>query len=173
MEFRDFIYHVSPLLQNAGFRVTESSQGFELFEKKGMVIALAYDPRDRSYYVSAGVNKDQRDELHYSSLKDVFGFDMGDVHPAEAFLRFFQQKENPLLNGDSVILEKLRQYSNQRAVEYMRNLLEQQHLDDANAAWKRKDYRTFINSIDKINSSRLLESYKIKQRIALSKTGNR
>lgn len=169
MQFRDFIYHVSPLLQNNGFNITETSQGYVRFESSAAVITCSFDPRERQYYVHAGVSKAELYELDPLNLKQVFGFDTGELHPAEYFIKFFQQKDNPILLGDVQSLEALKRFVLQRSQEMMERIWRDQHLKAVDEAWKRKDYRAIIDSISKLDFAKLQDSVKKKYRIALAK----
>jgi hypothetical protein len=169
MQFRDFIYYLSALLQNNGFEIVETSQNYVRFDSASTTVTIANDPRDRQYFVQAGVKNKELYELEPEGMKEVFGFDTGELHPADYFIKFFQQNENPLLKGNREIIEKLKRFIFQRSQEYWQKTTEQLHLREADSAWKSKDYRGFINSIAKIDSTRLLESYKEKYRIALAK----
>lgn len=169
MQFRDFIYYVLPLLENNGFRITETLQNYVRLDSEAVVIALSYNPREYQYYIQAGPKKDELYELDAKALKAVFGFDTGELHPADYFIKFFQQHDNPLLHNNTDALHRLKNYCLQRSQEYWEKLIEGQQLQAADSAWKQKDYRTFINAIGKLDFTRLAPSYQKKYSIALAK----
>jgi hypothetical protein len=87
----------------------------------------------------------------------------------EYIINFLKGRGNALLKGNPDVLERLDAYTNRKAKEFTKKIVNLQNLKMADAAWANKDYAGFIKYINLIDHSSLQESYIKKYKIAKSK----
>jgi uncharacterized membrane protein YukC len=56
--------------------------------------------------------------------------------------------------------------------DYTSNLVERQHLDAADEAWRNENYVDVLKNLDKVEEKKLSKSYMKKYQIAKKKTSN-
>jgi hypothetical protein len=96
--------------------------------------------------------------------------------PVDEFIsnvkEFLEDPAYNVLQYNSNDFTGLIEFNKKRSFEYSKQLQNNRILNEANTAWSKKDYASFIKLINKIDSFDLPNSYQLKLKIALKKSEN-
>jgi hypothetical protein len=175
MKFNQLIKtHILPILQKYGFEISEEFKNIIRFQSSVVEINIVYNNREKSCYISMGrKGASFLCPLNDKAVKNLFGSELSIEKTASAvFVRnlsllFEQPKGIDLLKGN---VEPLENFIRQQSAYYTAELIRKQALETASKAWETNDYITFVESMDKIDISKIPRSYQLKYTIAKRKS---
>lgn len=164
---------IGPVIDKYDLKILEESTDFLKIASQGLLMGIAHNPLEKSYTLWFCKNDGSIDsvEINDKLLKEFFHSDLklNDI-PLEPFLDnlvlFFENEARGMLSGKLTEIDGLMDFSLKQAGEYTQELLNRQNLNGADQAWKNKDYKTFIQFIDKIKGDTLPPSYLLKYKMA-------
>ena len=173
MEFNRIVLEkLFPVLQKDGFEIVEEFQNILRFESPKMKVNVVYNEYDRSNFIELGKRGETLYQLNDSVIKRVFNSELmiDEVIP-EVFVEnlndIFQQKEGAeILKGN---INYLVYYIKLECHNYTNKLVQNQILNIASKAWDNKDFRSFVDNIDKIEIEKIPHSFQLKYKIAKQK----
>lgn len=160
------IEKVRPILEASGFKVVDSFKNFLRLNSSKVTVIIGYDERENSNVFSVGQNNKTIHLLHRKNLKEVFGYDKPSNNYSDFLIDFLRNEGIGILTGDIGKLIELDEYEQTQAKIYTDNILNRQCINAADNAWKKKDYLTFIKTIDQMDKADLPDSYKLKYKMA-------
>lgn len=170
---------LEPTFDKYGFEINHidySNRGKDVtFTSGELKISIFYDGYEYSYRADVSSNERSSTTLTNELLKDVFNSPVK-IYPLgfEDFLNniklFFENEGISLLEKDSSVCKKIEEYRIIKSEEYAEQMHLKQSILNADKAWQKKDYSTFITLVDLIGKEKLLPSYSLKYDIAVKKT---
>jgi hypothetical protein len=151
--------------------IVEQRNNYLKLQSYYFIAIISYNQFEHSTTLWIGSN-DKQVEIDNLLLKSFFNSDLQLSNlPVEIFINnlalFFKNEAESLLTGDIIKLKELENFDLNRSEEYTNDLLYKQLLDIASNNWKNKDYKLFVETIDKIDINRVPESYTLKYKIAM------
>lgn len=174
MEFNTLVKtYLLPILQKYGFEVIEEFKNIVRFQSSVMKVNLVFNDYDKSHLVELGRQGETLYPLNNNVVKELWGASALPVEQitSEVFVRnlslLFETKEGvEILLGNISFLKSI---ISQESEEYTFELLQKQVLEAASKAWEANDYLSFIESVDKIDISKIPQSYQLRYKIAKQK----
>jgi hypothetical protein len=173
MEFNALVKaQLFPILRKYGFAIAEEFKNIVRFRSSVVKINIVFNPYEQSYLVEIG----NPGEILYPLNNGVAGKLFNDELPIEqitpeVFVKnlslLFETKEGvEILKGNLVYLKRIVK---QQSEDYTSDLVRRQVLEAASKAWDANDYVSFVDNIDKLTTSELPQSYRLKYKIAIQK----
>jgi hypothetical protein len=179
MKFNEIIKNrIYPILRNLGFIISEEydSVGFGssiIFTSDNLTVNVTFDKREHRYHISISDNSYISYPLtddNIEALFDIKIFLSNQLEPNlfvnNLYLLFQNDSVRDMLKGD---ITKLKEFVDRQAKKYTSKLIFEQELKTALKAWKNKDYKLFVEVLNKLNISELPQSYQLKYKIAKNK----
>ena len=145
------------------------------FKSDCLIISIIFDKRERLFYISIEENNHS-----YPLTDSVINklFDLNSYIDKQSDINIFADNLYSLLQNPKVQkmicgdIEKLKEISYENSHEYTNKMLLEQQVKIASKAWDDRDYRMFIEVIDKLKMIDLPKSYQLKYEIAKKKIEN-
>lgn len=173
MEFNRLVkQQLFPIFQKEGFKILEEFKNIIRFESSTMKVNIVFNDYEKSNYIEIGRRGETLYPLNNNVVRNIFNSKLQiDQVSQEVFVNnlamIFEQKEGvEILRGNIKYLVK---FIEQESNDYTFELVQRQTLQAASKAWENKDYKGFINSIDKMNIEKIPQSYQLKYKIAKEK----
>ena len=165
-DFELTIEHISPIFEASGFKVVDSFKNFLKLESKKVTVTIGYDERENANLFSVGQNNKDSHFLNSKNLKEVFNYNNSSNNYRDFLIDFLKNEGKGILTGDMDKLIELDAYEDKQAEIYTAIIINRQCISKAENAWTKKDYLTFIATIDQMDKDDLPNSYKLKYKIA-------
>ena len=85
------------------------------------------------------------------------------------FLTFLKGTGASILIGDKVAINLLQEFSETQSKEYTDRIISMRFIQNAENAWQKRDFSTFVTNIENIDTNLISDSLRKKYQIALSK----
>jgi len=177
MEFNTIVKNkiFLPILQKYGFELIEEFKNILRFQSPYIKINIVYNSFENSSIFWLG-KRDSIDAIEIDndvlSLFFNSNLKLSEVS-VEKFINnlviFFENEGESILAGNEKKINDLEKFYLVKNRKYNQNLLNQQHLNDADKAWNQNDFKGFISIIDKLNYENIPKFYLLKYRIAKRK----
>ncbi|MEI6946713.1 hypothetical protein V9K67_05880 [Paraflavisolibacter sp. H34] len=172
MHFEDLIYPLTLFLVDHNFSVTREVLHFIEYSSDSANVTVAYASLECVFYVHIGQSSTSLIELTPIVVKEVFeddSFQFQSTLSIDNLICFLKTAGRSVLFGDPKIFKELNEFSTRQSGEFTRKIFQLQNVQDADKAWKQKDYLTFIKCIDRTDKDLLPGSYLKKYKIAIDK----
>lgn len=159
------------LLIENGYRITEESEGYVQYSSGRVTLIFTYDEREKSNHFYIAENEDDEFPIGDKLIKSIFHSSLRIENlPSDVFVdninRLLSETEGKTIMIGTDAYEKIKDYVESESRSYTNDLLRRQFIQKADLAWKNKDYREFLNNIDRISKEELPPSYLLKYKIA-------
>jgi hypothetical protein len=144
------------------------------FKSEQVIVKIVHNTLENSNALYAAKDARFLFPVDEKLIKTVFGAKVKiDFVPPVTFVNnltdFFTHEGRSLLTGDNNVLKAIEEYVYAISKRYTDELVNKQHLDAADKAWKEGDYSTFVHYLDKTNRAELSSAYALKYKMALDK----
>ena len=157
------------LLAKYNFKLREQLNYSVRYESNDLIIILNYNPQENSNNLWLIIKEFQQIGIEDFILEEYFNIKLRS-HIPELFVNnitcFFKGVGRNLLKGDKQTLIKLDKFNEDVSLNYHKNLIKEQLLEEVNKAWKESNYFNVIKFLDKINKEEISKSYMKKYQIA-------
>lgn len=174
MNFDELTKPVTDFLIQNGFSVYHKEQHFIRYTSANCAISIAYNSLEHIYYYHIGANSDTLIELTPKLVNEVFLDDRYVLQQSltiDNFLNFLKGNRTVIL-GDKATFMRLRKFADNQDKEYHMRVMMTIFLKEADNAWKKKDYNTFVSVFEKIDNGFISDAFRKKYQIALLKSGS-
>lgn len=165
------------MLKEHGLEITEQVTNIIRYQSTKLHVSLVHDPRENSNTLWVGKSRFDIVEIDNRLMRDLYNSDLKLSNLSKEdfvnnVLLFFNGDGEKLLKGNKTDLIRLGKFNVKRSEEYTENLVEKQHLDAADRAWKEGNYLDVLKHLKSVNEEKLTASYKQKYRIAQKRLSN-
>jgi hypothetical protein len=173
MEFNTLVrIQLLPILRKYGFEIAEDFKNIVRFQSTVMMVNIVFNNYDKSHLVELGRLGESLYPLNNNAIKVLFSSELSieqvtsKVFTQNLSLLFEQQEGVEMLKGN---LEPLGNFTIIQSEHYTSELIQRQELEIASKAWKEKDYKNFVESINKMGIDKVPQSYKLKYKLAIQR----
>jgi hypothetical protein len=170
MEFNTLVKSkLYPILQKYGYIISEETKNIIRFKSDTTKINIVSDDHDKTHLIEIGKQVGILYPLHDKGVRNIFSFELAIENVSlNTFIKnlaflFEQPKGIEILKGN---IKPLVDEIERESSSYTSELLQKQVLEMASKAWGRKDYKTFVKSIDELGVEKVPKSFQAKYKIA-------
>lgn len=165
------------IFEKYNLRIVDEYKGNVKVKSPSVVIVIARSEREGFNYFYIGRAEDSSVLVDDDIMLKVFNSNIKiERLPIEQFLtnlnNFFNAEGRNLLLCEQEYFTRLEEFDRRKSKEYTARLEEERLLGIADRAWAEKDYKNFVQCLEKIEMGNLLPSYQLKYKIARNKIKN-
>lgn len=177
MEFNKLLLDkLGPIFKKYNLYIIEQFENYIKLQSEYITIIIVYNKKENSNTLWIGRNDDLKDKVEIDNevMEKVFDSNLKiTLVTTEIFINnlvaFFEGIGKPILQGNLKKISELEKFNARRSKQYTLQLTEKQNLKNADDAWERKDYKMFIEYLNKIDKLHLPQSYYLKYKMANEK----
>ena len=161
MTFIELVHNrLDGIFEKHNLQCEEEFENYIKLKSNKVIISLSYDERENGGCLYVGKTKTSLLYMGGGIINKFFPEDLKKYFivpekTKEDFVNnifsLFNNKGKLLIEGDQITLDIISRYLIRQNENYTNTLLQEQHLLSANKAWSKRDYKSFIDYIDKTN----------------------
>lgn len=172
MSFESDIFDLEPILLERGFKLLVHAQNFARYGKGNIILEVSRGLRNRFFTLNLGLSGSCLEEITPHSIFEYFGdplYDKKVYLTIEDLVSFFRGPWSEILKGSEDLVKGFKSYKLQAYEELEFKLNRELVQNNAIRAWAEKDYVRYIDCMNRLDRSMLMDTELKRLKIALDK----